>query len=373
MKILVIASLAESLVNFRGPLLQALIAAGHEVHGAAPGLVPGTETGEKLKSMGIGLVDIPLTRAGLNPLADLRLGLMLWRQCRQERYDVVLAYTIKPVIWGMLASRAAGVPRRVALITGLGYAFTGKAAGRRAFVRSISVMLYRSALRQAHYIFFQNPDDRDHFASLDLLPPDAKISVVNGSGVDLEHFSQKPLPGGTFRFLLIARLLGDKGIREYVSAARSIRQDYDNVVFDLVGGTDPNPDAIPQDEVQGWHDSGDIRWLGHLSDVRSALADCHVYVLPSYREGTPRTVLEAMSTGRAIITTDAPGCRETVVDGVNGFLVPVREVEALASAMRQFLDCPSLAPGMGTQSHNIAEEKYDVHKVNADMIAQFLS
>jgi len=372
MKILVVASLAESLVNFRGSLLKALVAAGHEVYGAAPGLVPGSDTGEMLQKLGVGIVDIPLSRTGLNPFADMRLGLRLWHLFRKEKYDVVLGYTIKPVIWGMLAGRAAAVPRRVALITGLGYAFTGEAEGMRAFVRSIALRLYRVALRQADLIFFQNPDDRKDFAKMSLLPPQAQVSIVNGSGVDLVSFRQEPLPDGTFRFLLIARLLGDKGIREYVAAARLIRRDYNDVAFDLIGGIDPNPDGIPFEEVQGWHDSGEIRWLGQVSDVRPALAACHVYVLPSYREGTPRTVLEAMSTGRASITTDAPGCRETVVSGVNGFLVPVKDVEALAEAMRRFLDDPALAQRMGAEARRFAEARYDVNKVNADIISQML-
>jgi len=372
MKILLIASLAESLINFRGPLLKTLVEAGHDVQCAALGLAPGTETGDRLTKLGVGIVDIPLSRTGLNPVTDLLLGLRLWQLFRKQKYDVVLGYTIKPVIWGMLAGKAAGVPRRVALITGLGYAFTGEARGVRGLVRSISTRLYRLALRQAHLIFFQNNDDRDDFAKLDILPPDTETRIVNGSGVDLEFYPRMPLPNGPFRFLLIARLLGDKGIREYVAAARLIRQDYDNVAFDLVGGSDPNPNAISHEEAQGWHDSGDIRWLGHLSDVRPVLAECHVYVLPSYREGTPRTVLEAMSTGRAVITTDAPGCRETVEPGVNGFLVPVKNVEALAAAMRRFLDDRTIAEHMGTEARRFVEEKYEVHKVNAEIIEKLL-
>lgn len=372
MKILLIASMAESLINFRGPLLNALVEAGHDVHCAASGLVPGTETGDRLGRLGIGVVDIPLSRTGLNPLADLLLGLKLWQLFRRERYDVVLGYTIKPVIWGMLAGKAAGVPRRVALITGLGYAFTGGTKGVRGLVRSISTGLYRLALRQAHLIFFQNKDDCDDFAKLGILPPDTETKIVNGSGVDLDFYHRMPLPDGPFRFLLIARLLGDKGIREYVAAARLIRQDYENVAFDLVGGIDTNPNAISHEEAQAWHDAGDIRWLGHLSDVRPILANCHVYVLPSYREGTPRTVLEAMSTGRAVITTDAPGCRETVKPGVSGFLVPVKDIDALSAAMRRFLDEPTFVNQMSIEARRLVEEKYDVHKVNAEMIEKLL-
>src|SRR6185369_10911720 len=192
--------------------------------------------------------------------------------------------------------------------------------------------------------------------------------VVNGSGIDVDSFAVAPLPPGPQRFLLIARLLGDKGVREYAQAARRVRSLHPAVRFVLVGWIDENPDAIRQSELDVWVADGTVEYLGRLSDVRDAIAACTVYVLPSYREGTPRTVLEAMAMGRAVITTDAPGCRETVIDGQNGFLVPVKSVVALAEAMLKFIDDPSLAPQMGAHSRQVAEEKYDVHKVNALML-----
>lgn len=368
MKILVVASLAESLINFRGPLLKAMVAAGHEVHGAAPELVPGSDAGGRLKKLGVGIVDIPLSRTGLNPLADVRLGLRLWRLCWQEKYDVVLGYTIKPVIWGLLAARLARVPKRVALITGLGYAFTGQATGKRAAIQRVARALYWLALRSAHLIFFQNPDDRSDFKRYGLLPGTVPVEIVNGSGVDLGEFPLRDLPRGPTQFLLIARLLGDKGIREYAAAAAALAPQWPGVGFHLVGGLDPNPNGIGLAEVESWVHAGHVIWHGALDDVRPALAAAHVYVLPSYREGTPRTVLEAMATGRAVITTDAPGCRETVIDGENGFLVPVCDSLALANAMQRFLDDPSLIPMMAQKSYKIAKEKYDVEKVNAKMI-----
>jgi glycosyltransferase involved in cell wall biosynthesis len=169
-------------------------------------------------------------------------------------------------------------------------------------------------------------------------------------------------------FLLIARLLRDKGIHEYIDAARSIRQRYPQAVFHLAGWIDSNPAAISKSDLQSWIDDGVIIYHGRLDDVRTVLAACHVYVLPSYREGTPRTVLEAMATGRPVITTDAPGCRETVLDGENGFLVPVANVTALAAAMERFLDDPALIISMGQRSREIAQDKYDVHAVNAAML-----
>lgn len=192
-------------------------------------------------------------------------------------------------------------------------------------------------------------------------------SIVNGSGVDLSDYSLAPLPSKPC-FLLIARLLGDKGVREYAEAAQVVKSVHPEVVFRLVGWIDDNPDAISQRELDQWVDSGLLEFLGKLDDVRPAIADCSVYVLPSYREGTPRTVLEAMAMGRAVITTDAPGCRETVVDGDNGFLVPVKDVDALADAMMKMIYSAGLVARMGERSRRIAETKYDVHRVNASML-----
>ena len=369
-KFLLISSHAPSLVNFRGPLLTALMAAGHSVSVAAPMLLPESPTARTLKKMGIPSYDFSLSRTGMNPVADFVMAVSLFRLMRKIRPDFVLSYTIKPVIWGTLAAWIARVPRRYALITGLGYAFTGKATGKRLIIQRIARWLYKCALARATKVFFQNPDDAALFKNLGLVPGHVPIVVVNGSGVDTAHFAPVPLPKGPMSFLLIARLLGDKGIREYVQAASIIRRSHPTVRFDLVGGLDTNPDTIALAEVERWHALGDIIWHGPLDDVRPAIAAAHVYVLPSYREGTPRTVLEAMSMGRAVITTDAPGCRETVVEGINGFLVPVRDEVALANAMKRFIDRQDLVVEMGLTSRRIAEDKYDVHKVNAVMLAE---
>ena len=366
--VLIVASYSVSLRNFRGPLIEALIARGHKVHACAPSLLKDKSTRHWLEERGVTCHDAPVDRTGLNPFSDLRTLLQLKRLMRCVRPDVCLCYTIKPVIWGLLAARLARVPRRVALVTGLGYAFTGQARGKRALIQHLARRLYARALRQAHLIFFQNPDDPAVMARHGILPVDVPVEIVNGSGVDLAQFPCTELPQGPPQFLLIARLLGDKGIREYAQAAATLAPHWPGVGFHLVGGLDPNPDGISRVEVEGWVSAGHVIWHGELADVRPALATAHVYVLPSYREGTPRTVLEAMATGRAIITTDTPGCRETVLDGYNGFLVPPRDVGALTRAMERFLKEPGLALRLGIVSRSLAMEKYDVHKVNAAMI-----
>lgn len=366
--ILILASLSTSLRNFRGPLIAELAELGHNVHVAAPDLLQDQATCKWLQERGIECHDVPLSRAGLRPIADLRTLFVLRRLMKKLRPDLFLGYTIKPVIWGLIAARMTGVSRRVALITGLGYAFTGQARGKRALVQKLARGLYAQALKGATLVFFQNPDDRDSFRQMGLLFEGTPAAIVNGSGVDTDIYAQVPLPEGPIRFLLIARLLGDKGIREYVDAARILRDDWPNAEFHLVGGLDPNPDGIALEEVQRWHDNRDIIWHGALSDVRPVIAAAQVYVLPSYREGTPRSVLEAMSMGRPIVTTDTPGCRETVRPEINGFLVPIKDSRALAEAMCTFIRKPELVPQMGAQSRRIAVEKYDVQKVNASMI-----
>lgn len=368
MTLLILASSSRSLRNFRGPLIEAILARGHKVHACAPGLLADRPTRDWLEGRGVICHDAPFARTGLNPVSDLSALVHLTRLMRRVRPDVYLAYTIKPVIWGLLAARLARVPRRVALITGLGYAFTGQATGKRAAIQRVARALYWLALRGAHLIFFQNPDDRSDFERYGLLPGTVPVEIVNGSGVDLGEFPPRDLPSGPTQFLLIARLLGDKGIREYAAAAAALAPKWPGVGFHLVGGLDPNPDSIGQAEVESWVHAGHVIWHGALDDVRPALAAAHVYVLPSYREGTPRTVLEAMATGRAVITTDAPGCRETVNDGHNGFLIPVRDVGALTRAMERFLEKPGLVSHMGVASYALATDKYDVHKVNAAMI-----
>lgn len=366
---LLVASFPDSLIKFRGPLIEALREAGCQVHVAVPGLSGDSDIASRLSELGVQVHDIPLQRTGMNPVKDLSVLFSLRKLMRQIHVDYVLGYTIKPVIYGSLAAWMAGVENRSSLITGLGYAFTGEATGLRKVLRSLIQQLYRFSLSRNRLVFFQNPDDEALFRQLSLLKPAVPSCVVNGSGVDVAEYTVAELPE-TPSFLLIARLLGDKGVREYAQAAALVKQRFPDVSFRLVGWIDDNPDAIKQAELDAWIAAGTIEFLGKLSDVRPAISDSSVYVLPSYREGTPRTVLEAMAMGRAVITTDAPGCRETVVDGDNGYLVPVQDVSALAAAMIKLVESPARVTAMGARSRQMAEDKYDVHKVNAVMLRE---
>ncbi len=370
-KFLLVASLAESVLNFRGALIEALQACGLEVHVAVPG-VSGSRAAEAsrhaLEAAGLVVHETDLQRTGTSLFADARLLVQLMKIMARVKPDWVLGYTAKPVIYGLSAARLMRVPRRFALISGLGYAFQGDA--ERRWLQSIAQFLYTVALNRADLVFFQNVDDRQLFVERGIVAAHTRTCVVNGSGVKLDDFAPAPQPHGPPVFLLIARLLGDKGVREYVQAARAVRATAPEVRFQIVGWIDSNPDAISRQELDGWIAEGCIEFLGRLADVRPAIAASSVYVLPSYHEGTPRTVLEAMAMGRPVITTDVPGCRQTVIDNDNGFLVPAKSAPALEQAMRKFIADHGLIDRMGLRSRVMAEKKYDVHQVNAVMLRE---
>jgi glycosyltransferase involved in cell wall biosynthesis len=363
-RVLVVGSYAPSLIAFRGALIGHMVQEGHSVIAAAPAI--DEQTAGQLRQLGALPRQIPLSNVSLNPMALVRSIRAMRALIRRERPDVVLAYTIKPVIVAALAGRAERVERIVALITGAGYAFTGGRELKRLLSRAAASLLYRRALRRSDVIVFQNRDDQALFRTLRLTPPGKETHVVNGSGVDLDHFSPAPVPPGT-SFLMIARLLRDKGIREFGEAAKRVKAEHPEVSVAIAGDFDPSPDSLSREELDELVRSG-IDYKGYLADVRPAIAECTVYVLPSYREGTPRSVLEAMAMARAIITTDAPGCRETVRGGENGFLVPPRDAHSLYEAMMRFVADPSLAGPMGAASRRIAEAKYDVREVNANLL-----
>ena len=375
MKFLMICSFLPSVLNFRGKLLEAIADGGFEIHIMAPDLKSFPDETAKLRALGYRVHWIPMHRTEANPIYDLKALFVIYRLIRKIQPNYVLSYTIKPVIYGTLAAWLAKVPHSFALITGLGYAFQNVESGKRSIFQKLVHGLYAQALKHTEKVFFQNPDDLKLFQQMQLLNMNKPTVVVNGSGVNVQDFNVMPLPvneQGIVKasFLLIARLLGDKGVREYAEAARIVKATYPEAEFHLVGWIDDNPSAISQAELDTWIENKTLNYWGKLSDVRPAIAASSVYVLPSYREGTPRTVLEAMAMGRAIITTDAPGCRETVANGVNGYLVGVKSVDDLVQAMRYFIEDPKLIEYMGQCSREIALNKYNVHQVNAHMMSE---
>lgn len=366
-KIWVASALTFSLTNFRGRLMQDLVEAGHEVIASGPETDP--DIVDKLTKLGVRFVHTPLNRASFNPFSDLGYLWNLRRHFRRERVDVFLGYTKKPVIYGLWAAWLARVPTRVALITGLGYAFDGDASWP---IRTVIRVLYSTSLRLATAVVFQNPDDRAFFVDGGFVSAKQDLRLVNGSGVDLTHYTASQLPSreSEVTFLMIARLLESKGVRDFANSARAIRRRYPQARFQLMGATEDQAAAVPLEEVQAWDRAGDVEFLGHIKDVRPYLEKCHVFVLPSrYREGTPRTALEALAIGRPVITTDVPGCRTTVVDQRNGFLITPGSPEALERALSRFLDEPELMVPMAQESLRLAKERFDVVEVNRAMRA----
>ncbi|WP_309121662.1 glycosyltransferase family 4 protein [Paenibacillus sp.] len=362
MKILILAGYTPSLINFRGDFIREMVARGHEV--VAVGPEAGFE--EEVAALGATFVRLAFDRTGINPLSDLALIRRMIGLIKAQKPDVVFGYTMKPVIYGSIAARLSGVKRVFSMVTGLGYVFL--ANGAKAYViRNISKMIYYVGLKCSTKVFFQNPDDRGEFIRAGLVGK-SKCVLIHGSGVNLEKFASAPLPDRPI-FLMICRILKDKGVLEYLEAARRVKASFPEARFQLLGPFDVNPNALSMEDIRPYVDDGTVEYLGETKDVRPYLAACSVYVLPSYREGTPRTVLEAMAMGRPVITTDVPGCRETVVDGMNGFLVPAKTVEPLAEKLRWVIGHPNEAMKMAKASLAICRDKYDVRKVNESILA----
>jgi glycosyltransferase involved in cell wall biosynthesis len=366
-RVAVVGGFAASLIGFRGDMLRSMVELGHEVMAMAPEDDPAVAA--RLMEMGVAFRPVPLRRTGLNPVRDAATVIALARAFRAYRPDVVFVYAVKPVIYGSLAARLAGVRLRVAMITGTGSAFSGGRGRSRRVLSWLVRRLYGAALAGVHVVFFQNPDDERLFRSLGLVGHRGqRIVRVGGSGVDLTRFSPTPLPPGPVTFLLIGRVIRDKGVAEYVEAARRVRLVRPDARFQLLGPLDTNPSAISSQELDAWVAAGAIEYSGWTADVRPNLAAAHVCVLPSYGEGMPRSVLEAMAMGRPVLTTDVPGCRETVVPGRNGLLVPARDPVALEQAMLQFIDMPDRLAEMGLESRRLAEERFDVRAVNRTIL-----
>ncbi len=361
MKFILVSPKNRTAYNFRGDLIKEIIANGYEVIVTGPN----RDNVEKIEALGARFAEIPMNKNGVNPVKDLAYQRALKTLFDKEKPDAVLGYTSKPVIYGSIAAKRAGVKKITAMITGLGYAFTQKTLKAR-IIRLIMIMLYKPALKCAHTVVFQNPDDRDEVIRLKLVKPE-KCRVVNGSGVNMERFKPLPYPE-TMTFFMLARVMYAKGIREYLRAAEIVKEKYPDVQFMLLGACEGIQDSISRKDLQKYIDDGTITYFGETDDVAPYYGKCSVFVLPSYREGTGRVILEAMATKRPIIATDVAGCRETVRNGVTGFLVPAKDSEALAEKMIWFIEHPEKIPEMGEASLAYCEEKYDVRKVNANML-----
>lgn len=359
MKIAVLSSHTPSLFWFRMDMMLSFKALGHEV--VAIGNEPESVWSEKFLKNGIKYIQAEISRNGTNPINDLKTLKSLKSILKEERPVKLFTYQAKTVIYGGIAANMLGINDVYPLIAGIGSVFLSDDI-KSKIIRFILKTEYRFAMRKSPKIFFQNNDDVKVFTDNKIIKKE-KTVILNGSGVNLEKFTQKPLPDGT-TFLCISRLIKDKGVYEYLNAARVVKEKYPQARFLLVGPYDSNPSALKPEELQPYIDDGIIEYFGEASDVRPYLEMCNIFVLPSYREGTPKTVLEAMATGRAIITTDATGCRETVTNGDNGYLVPVKDVDALSSAMVDLIKNPDKISQMADKGLELVKQKFDVKIVN---------
>lgn len=360
MKFILISPKNRTAYNFRGDLIKKIISFGYEVIVTGPN----RDHIDKIEALGAKFAEIPINKNGVNPFADIRYQKALFRLFSEEKPDVVLGYTSKPVIYGSIAAKKAGVPHIAAMVTGAGYAFTSDTA-KAKMIKKIMSVLYKKAFRCADVVIFQNEDDKKQFVR-ERLVLESKCRIVNGSGVNTAKFARAPYPE-KLTFFMLSRVMYSKGVLEYLKACETVKAKYPDVRFMLLGACENIQDSLPPEILKSYIDRGIVDYFGETDHVEDFYRQCSVYVLPSYREGTPRTVLEAMSMGRAVITTDAPGCRGTVIDGVTGYLVPIKNAEAVAEKMAEFIKHPEYVEEMGSKSAEYCYGKFDVETINKDM------
>ena len=364
-KVILISSFSPSLINFRGDLINDFLAKGYDVLCIGPD--ENTDVISSLNSIGVRYKRIAFKRNGVSVLSDLILLFKLIYIFKTEKPDVVLSYTIKPLIYGSISAYFTNVKTRISLVTGLGYSFAQSEGNRTdTLLKTISKFLYKLGVRSSTHVLFQNPDDRNLLLKLKFVSEGNSV-VTNGSGINLEKFCSSSLPPILpVRFLMISRLIKEKGVLYFIDAAKLLKEKYlTQVEFDLVGWSDNEKNSISSEYINEVASGGIVNFHGKLNDVRSVINDCSVFVLPSYYpEGTPRTILEAMSMGRAIITTDSVGCRETVINEYNGFLIEPKNTQDLISKMELFISHTDSIRSMGESSLSLAAEKFDVSKVN---------
>lgn len=370
MKVIMVGTVASSFYGFRADLICTLLKKGHQVYAFTSEYT--AEDLIKIEKLGATPITYTLNRGGLNPLADIVATYRLSKKIKEINPDLVFSYFSKPVIFGTLAAKLAQVPRVIGMLEGLGYTFTEQPEGlskKTQLIKKIQVFLYKIALPQLDQLIFLNPDDPK-----DLLGKYAinvkNVEVLGGIGLNLDHYKYSENFNSNISFIFIARLLAEKGIHDYIKAAKIVKEKYPSVKFTVLGAIDKGAlGSLKEEELESLVKTNIIEYPGHVSNVSEWIENSSVFVLPSYyREGVPRSTQEAMAIGRAVITTDVPGCRETVVNGVNGFLVPKWNPEALAEKMIYFIEHPEQIRIMGNESYKIAKSNYDSNKVNEKLL-----
>ena len=370
MKVAIIGTIASSIYGFRSDLIKALVSQDHQVYAFFS--ERSFEDIKKIEALGAIPVVYTINRGGVNPLHDVKATLELTKKLKRIKPDIVFSFAAKAVVFGTLAAKLACVPRTVGMIEGLGYTFTEQPLSsniKTKLIKRAQILLYKVALPQLDNLIFLNPDDSKDL--LDKYSIKAKrVEMLGGIGLNLEDYSYSNAYPVMPTFIFIARLLAEKGIHDYIAAARIVKERYSDTRFIVLGSIDKQSlGALTDSELSKYVDSNIIEHLGHVDNVSEWIAKSSVFVLPSYyREGVPRSTQEAMATGRAVITTDVPGCRETVVDGVNGFLVEKWNPQAIAEKMIYFIENPEQIAIMGNESYKIAQEKFDAEKVNQRLL-----
>ncbi len=367
-RIIIVSNTSWYLYNFRLPLLKELVKRGNQVFA----LAPFDSYAQRFKDYGIKHVDIQITRSGINPVEDIALVLKFLSIYKRHKPDIVQHFTVKPVIYGTIAARISRVRDIYNMVSGLGYVFTGTSF-KKFWVQKIVRFLYRRTMLFSQHVFFQNQDDRTYFLEHNMVDKQ-KTSVIPGTGVDTAKFSpRKHERKNAVTFILAARMLWDKGIKEYVDAAYTLRKKYNNIDFWLLGPVDrENPKGISSEQLEKWNKQGTVKYFGMTDNIKSYLEKADVIVLPSYyREGLPLSLLEGAAMGMPIITADSTGCREVVEDGINGYLVPIKDPTKLASAMEKFIVNPDLISRMGKASRRMAIQRFDSKKVVKEILKYY--
>ncbi|EAQ7296597.1 glycosyltransferase family 1 protein [Salmonella enterica] len=374
MKILMIGTTVQSLLGFRYELLKDLVSAGHEVY--ALSVDYDHKSKQTLIDIGVVPIDYTISRSGINPFKDFVNFIFLYKLIKKITPDIVFSYFTKPCIWGSLAAYYAGVHKIIAMLEGLGFLFTEQPSGipqTTKILKRIQILLYRIAFKKINTLIVLNEDDKNDLLNAGCIE-DRKVYVLGGIGINLEHYKYSPAPLEPISFIFIGRLLREKGIYEFIAAAKNIKERFEGVTFNVLGNIDPaNPGSLKKNELDTIIKEEIINYVGYVNDVSHWLRKSSVFVLPSYREGFPRSTQEAMAIGRAVITTDVPGCRDTVVNNSNGFLIQRWSSDALAEAMEKFILSKELIRDCGKESARIAKEKFDTRITNKKIITILLS
>lgn len=362
MKILVVSPKNKTVFNFRGDLIKDMIAKGHEVYVTGPN----REFVADIMALGVKeFLEVPLVKDNTSVTGDLAYLRKLRKVMKQIQPELVFAYTIKPVIYGSIAARSCGVKKIYPMVTGLGRVYASETLKTKA-IRQITKALYRTAFKGCSKVIFQNSDDVKEFVAAHYLP-ESKCVTVNGSGVNMDRFYRSDIPEKAV-FLMVSRIIKEKGVLDFARAARAVKRQVPEARFIILGGYDASIGALREDDIKEYIDDGSIELPGEVKDPVSFYSKSSVFVLPSYyREGLPRTILEGMACGRPIITTDWTGCREPIENGVNGYLVPIKDPKELAKKMYRLAVDRNKVLEMSDAAYKTCREKYDVKIVNQQM------